>query len=242
MPKVNQMKRSTFRPGLPLTVSVLVALVVLIGLGTWQARKIGPKNELVSRIEAGLSADAMQLPVHLDDPVPVAYRRVYFEGNAIDVAPIKLFGTNLAGRPGYYLYKPVVRDFGRAVLVNFGWIPMELEEMPDLPVGSVGISGVLMLSAVPGSFTPPNQPTAGSWFTADVFEMGQHFGLGAKDFYHFRVFADHSGERGAFPLGGQVRVSIPNDHLEYMLTWYGIALAMLAVFVLYGRKKALESD
>ena len=236
------MSNMRFKPGWPLTVAVLVALVVLIGLGTWQAQKIGPKTRLINSIEAGLSAEPMQLSVHLDDPQPVAYRRVYFEGDAVDTAPIRVFGTNLKGRPGYYLYKPVIRDFGRAVLVNFGWVPMEHETDPVLPVGPVAVSGVLVLSAVPGSFTPPNDRDRNSWFTADVFEMGEHFGLGAKDFYHFRVFSDHTVEAGSLPLGGQVRVSIPNDHREYMLTWYGLALALLGVFLLYGRKKAQESE
>ena len=230
-----------FKPGWPLTIAMLFSLVILIGLGTWQARKIGPKTELINSIEAGLAAEPMQLPVHLDDPQPVAYRRVHFDGDALNVEPVRVFGTNLSGRPGYYLYKPVVRDFGRAVLVNFGWVPMAHLEKVALPVGPVSISGVLMLSATPGSFTPENEVEKGDWFTADVFEMSDHFGLGAKDFYHFRVFADHVGDAGALPLGGQVRVSIPNDHLEYMLTWYGLAAAMLGVFLLYGRKKALES-
>lgn len=235
------MSSARFKPGWPLTVAVSLALIVLIGLGTWQARKIGPKTRLINSIEAGLSAEPMQLPVHLDDPQPVAYRRIYFEGEAAGVEPVRVFGTNLKGRPGYYLYKPVVREFGRAVLVNFGWIPMEQSETPALPVGPVAVSGVLVLSATPGSFTPPNNPDENSWFTADVFEMGGYFGLGAKDFYHFRVFADHAGGPRDLPLGGQVRVSIPNDHLEYMLTWYGLALALLGVFLLYGWKKAQES-
>ena len=235
------MSSARFKPGWPLTVAVSLALIVLIGLGTWQARKIGPKTRLINSIEAGLSADPMQLPVHLDDPQAVAYRRVHLEGEALDVEPVRVFGTNLKGRPGYYLYKPVIREFGRAVLVNFGWIPMEQSEAPSLPVGPVAVSGVLMLSATPGSFTPPNDEAANSWFTADVFEMGEHFGLGAKDFYHFRVFADHTGAAGDLPLGGQVRVSIPNDHFEYMLTWYGLGLALLGVFLFFGRKKADES-
>lgn len=231
-----------FAPGKILTSTVCVAMVVLIGLGTWQAQKIGPKTALVQSIEQGLSAEPMELPVHLDDPQPVAYRRLFFRGRASDVDPIRVFGTNLKGKPGYFLYKPVVREFGRAVLVNFGWVPMELDELPKLPEGPVEISGVLMLSPEPGAFTPENDVAGNVWYTADVYDMAAHFGLGAKDHYHFRLFADHMGGNGFYPQGGQVRVSIPNDHLEYMFTWYGIAAALLAVFLFYGRKKAMEAD
>ena len=234
------MLSNSFAPGKALTAAVAMALVVLVGLGTWQAQKIGPKNALVQSIEDGLSAEPIELPVHLDDPRTLAYRRLYFRGSAMDVAPIRVFGTNLKGRPGYYLYKPVVREFGRGVIVNFGWVPMELETLPDLPVGDIEVSGVLLLSAEPGSFTPPNDVAGNVWYTADVFDMGAQFNMGAKDHYHFRLFSDHTGDPQTYPQGGQVRVSIPNDHLEYMFTWYGIAAAMLAVFLVYGRKKAME--
>ncbi len=235
------MTNTRFKPGLTLTVAVGLAFVILLGLGTWQAQKIGPKTELIESINAGLSAEPIELSVHVDDPAALAYRRVVFEGDAIDVAPLRLFGTNLDGRPGYYLYKPVVRDFGRAVFVNFGWIPMELADEPVLPVGPVTLSGVLVPSATPGSFSVTNDLAKRDWFTADVFEMGQYFGYGAKDHYHFRIFADAIETEGRYPLGGQLRVDIPNDHLEYMLTWYGIALALLGVYIAYGFRKARDS-
>lgn len=235
------MTKVRFAPGFALTLAVSLAFTILIGLGTWQAQKIGPKSKLIDSINAGLSAEPIELSVHVDDPEAIAYRRIAFEGDAIDIAPLRLFGTNLDGRPGYYLYKPVVRDFGRAVFVNFGWIPMELADEPVLPVGPVTVSGVLVPSATPGGFSVPNDLKQRDWFTADVFEMGQYFGYGAKDHYHFRVFADAMGAAAGYPLGGQVRVDIPNDHLEYMLTWYGIALALLGVYVAYGFKKARDS-
>lgn len=230
-----------FRPGKLLTIVVGLAFIVLIFLGTWQARKIGPKTALVSSITSGLMAEPMQLPVHVDDPQSVAYRRISFHGEVMNSEPVRVFGTNLKGRPGYYLYKPVVREFGRAVLVNFGWVPLELKKEPSLPSGMTTISGVLLLSAEPGSFTPPNDLANNIWYTADVFEMASHFGLGAKDHYHFRIFAD-AAEDVEYPLGGQVRIDIPNDHFEYMLTWYGIAAALLGVYVAFGRKKAQESS
>lgn len=229
-----------FKPGKLVTALTGLALIVLISLGTWQARKIGPKNDLLAAIDAGLSADPMLLPVHIDDPEPVRYRRVEFAGEALDEAPLRLYGMNLSGRPGYFLYKPVVREYGRAVMVNFGWVPMEAKELPALPVGRVTVSGVLMANAVAGSFTPPNDTVKGIWYAADVHEMAKHWGFSSKDYYHFRVFADHTGARGDLPLGGQVRVNIPNDHFEYMLTWYGIAVSLIGVYIAFGVKKVRE--
>lgn len=227
---------TSFKPGVGLTISMLVALSILIGLGTWQAQKIEPKNELVARIEVGLSAEAIKLPVHLDDPTAVEYHRVSFEGS-VTAEPIKVYGLNLAGKPGYYLYAPVQRPFGMAVLVNFGWVPLEARTLPALPAGNIEITGVLRTSAVPGQMTPVNEPEAGKWFTADVYELAAAFGLRTKEYYHFRIFADHMAGEGNLPLGGQVRVDIPNDHFEYMLTWYGIALGLVGVYIAFGLKK-----
>lgn len=232
------MNSTSFRPGVLLTVLTGAALVVLVGLGTWQAGRIAPKKQLVSAIEAGLAAPPVALPVHLDNPAAVAYRRFSFEGAASAEEPVRVFGTNLQGRAGYHLYKPVVREFGRAVIVNFGWVPFELEMMPTLSSGPVSIQGVLMANPVAGAFTIANDSKNGNWYIADVHEIAAHYGLGSKDYYHFRLFADHTGEPRALPRGSQVRVDIPNNHLEYMLTWYGIAAALIGVYIAFGYKKA----
>ncbi|WP_262695854.1 SURF1 family protein [Kordiimonas aquimaris] len=231
------MNRIAFETNWKIVTAVLSALAILIFLGTWQAQKIGPKTQLLKSIEQGMSADPMLLPVHLDDPQSVVYRRVSFDGVAADAPAIKVFGTNLKGKPGYSLYKPVIRQHGRAVMVNFGWIPLAQQKLPILPVGEITVNGVLMESAVAGDFTPPDNLEKNEWYTANVHEMAQFFGLSSKEYYHFRIFADHSDDTAGFPQGGQVRVDIPNDHFEYMLTWYGLALGLIGVFLAFSLKK-----
>lgn len=219
---------------------MIVALAILLSLGTWQARKIGPKTELLESIHSGLSSPAIDLPVHVDDPMQLAYRRVNFSGR-ITADPIKLFGTNLKGKAGYYLYAPVIRDHGQAIMVNFGWVPMELEQLPALQEGKVSLSGVLMTNPKPGTMTLENQPEKGDWYIADIHEMAAYFGFGTKEYYHFRVFADHQGDVSSLPLGGQVRVDIPNDHLEYAMTWYGLALTMIGIYIAFGFKRGRKT-
>lgn len=230
-----------FKPGLPLTICTLLGLIVLIGLGTWQARKIGPKTDLLARIEAGLAAAPMPLPVHLDDPSTLEYRRISFVGTVLDRAPIKLFATNKAGKSGYHLYLPVEKQHGMAVAVNFGWVPFHIEELPPLPVGQqIEVTGVLRVSATPGSMTPANDAAGGVWYTADVHEMAAHWGLRTKEYYHFRIFADHRGDPRALPQGSQVRLDIPNDHLQYAITWYGLAMTLIGVYIAFGLKRGRE--
>ncbi|WP_417465313.1 SURF1 family protein [Kordiimonas sp.] len=236
------MTTRSFNPGWPLTVAVSLAFIVLVSLGTWQARKVGPKTALLAQIEAGLKAEPMLLPVHLDDPSTLAYHRVSFTGTVLDRDPIKVFATSLGGKSGYHIYLPVQKQHGMAVLVNFGWVPAHIEGMPSFPVGeTIEVTGVLLTSAVPGSMTPPNDARANQWFTADVFEMAEAFGLRTKEFYHFRVAADAGVLAGELPVGGQVRVDIPNDHFQYALTWYGLALGLIGVYVAFGLKRGREN-
>ena len=230
-----------FQPGWPLTIATLIAFGILLTLGTWQARKIGPKTDLLAKIEAGLAAEPLPLPVHLDDPTVLDYRRVSFTGTLADKTPIKVFATSKDGKAGYHIYLPVEKRHGRSVLVNFGWVPAEMAEIPALPKGEMlEVTGVLRQSALPGSMTPANDAARGQWFTADVFEMAAAFGLGTKEFYHFRVIADAGLLAGPYPVGGQVRVDIPNDHFQYMLTWYGLALTLVGVYIAFGLKKTRE--
>lgn len=222
-----------FKPGWTVTGLTFIALLILIGLGTWQARKIGPKSDLILKIENGLGVDAVPLPVHLDAPGSQEYKRFEFEGRVHAAKPAKIFAPNTKGKSGYHLYLPVKHKFGRWVMVNWGWMPFDTKELPDLRQGKmVKLSGVLLANPKAGSFTPKNDPDQNVWYLADIFQLFDHFKL--DEFYHFRIVADHQVDLGDLPLGGQVRVDIPNDHFEYMLTWYGLALGLLGVYVAFG--------
>jgi len=229
-----------FKPGIGLTLCTALVLLVLLSLGSWQLQRLGPKTALLERIEQGLKADPISLPLHADDPSGLEYHHVYFSGTRI-AEPVKVFGISNAGKSGYFLYAPVKREHGMAVIVNFGWVPYALEHIPTLPVDIRRLTGVLQKSAVAGPMTPENDPARGEWYLADVYEMAAHFGLKTKEYYHFRVFADKSEEVGSLPIGGQVRVSIPNNHFEYALTWYGLALALLGVYITFGYKRGRKA-
>ena len=230
-----------FTPGWAVSGLTLIALMILVGLGTWQARKIGPKSELISKIESGLGGESIPLPVHLDAPASEEYKRFTYKGRVLDAEPAKVFAPNTKGKSGYHLYLPVKHQFGRWVMINWGWVPFNNKELPGLKQGEiVEISGVLLTNPQAGSFTPENQPEKNEWYLADISQLFDHFKL--DEFYHFRIVADHQTALGELPIGGQVRVDIPNDHFEYMLTWYGLALGLLGVYVAFGVRRAQTHD
>jgi len=55
------------------------------------------------------------------------------------------------------------------------------------------------------------------------------------------IDADATPNPGGFPIGAQTRLNIPNDHLQYALTWYLLALALVVVYVVWNRKRMREN-
>jgi surfeit locus 1 family protein len=50
------------------------------------------------------------------------------------------------------------------------------------------------------------------------------------------------GLPGGFPKGGVTRLELPNRHLEYALTWYGLAAALVAVFAAFAVTRWRQPD
>ena len=241
------MSMSRFRASPALWITYSICLVLLIGLGSWQARKVGPKTDLLTRIEIGLNAAPIALPEEPTGMQAAEYQRVYFSGTVMEADAARIFGTNLAGKAGYHLYLPVLRPEGGPVVVNFGWIPFDYTGSVALPVGEqVTIEGVIRATSRAGRFTPENNPADNIWYHADVPALAAHFGL--EDAAPYRIARDAvgtistvnevTGTAGAakalVPLGGQTIVNIPNNHLNYAFTWFGLAVALTGVFILYG--------
>jgi len=224
-----------------LSFAVLVALGILIVLGTWQARKAGPKTALLKKIEVGLSATPMALPVHLDDPSSVEYQRFSVVGRFLDKPPLAVFATNTEGKGGYHLYMPLKSQYGRIVMVNLGWVPNKDQlESYIPPETDLNITGVLRANSQPGAFSAPNVISTNDFYTADVHDLAASWGFTSKDYYHFRLASDHRGELGTLPQGGQIRLDIPNNHFQYALTWFGIGLSLVGVYIAVGIKKARD--
>jgi surfeit locus 1 family protein len=80
---------------------------------------------------------------------------------------------------------------------------------------------------------PANRPQDGLWLYADLPQMEGYLGL--KTFPMF-LQADKTPNPGGLPMGGQTRVELPNNHLQYVITWYALAVAFLVIFVTYHMK------
>ncbi len=220
-----------FRP--VLTICAGLALVVLLALGNWQVQRLDWKRELIAGVEARISAS----PIPFEDAVRRAesgaamdYAPVYFEGTIDRQSRALVFGT-FESEVGAYVFSPATDAAGTAIYVNEGFVPQKIIPELEARQTSERIVGLLRQAeelATPASlFRPRGKSADGTWFVRDPVAFGVDAGVQSSPYYIDRYAVDGR----EWPKGGTTRIDFRNKHLEYALTWFGLAGALVAVWV-----------
>jgi len=226
------------------TVFSVPALALFVGLGIWQVHRLHWKEGLLAHIDSQMHAPATDLPAEISDPASWEYRRVRVAGHYQNDKELYLYAPGPNGNAGYLVITPLVRDQGLPVLVNRGWVPEDRRDpstrTESTREGRVEIKGIGRITGGAGPFTPANEPAKNRWFSRDFAAMGKAVG---EDVAPVMVDRDKAPLPGGYPLGGQTRIDIPNNHLEYAITWFGLAYTLLIMFGIYARRalKAAKS-
>lgn len=224
--------------------ALTAALAVLLGLGTWQMARRAEKHDLISRIQTRMAAPPTVLPDSIADPSAWDYRRVVVRGRFLHDKEMLLSGRAHRGVAGYHVVTPLARADAPAVLVDRGWVPAAraspASRAEGQVTGPVTVAGIARAPASTGAFTPANDPGRGFWITPDPAAMARHAGLGPVP--GLVVEADASPLPGGLPLGGVSRVALTDNHLQYALTWYSLALVLVAVVAAYRRRRKRFPD
>jgi surfeit locus 1 family protein len=156
-------------------------------------------------------------------------------GHFLHDKEVYFFAQGMKGAVGVQIITPLVEDDGTTILVNRGFVPDSLKDPGSRGAGQVAgevsLSGVVRVSQNPGLFTPKSDPVARLWFVKNVPEIAAFLGVDVNA--PIFVEADDKPNPGGWPLGGQTNVDFPNDHLQYAMTWFGLALALTAVYLVY---------
>jgi surfeit locus 1 family protein len=234
-----------------LTIAAVIGLLILCGLGTWQVERLAWKTDLIATVEARTALPPIAAPG------PDAWPELDFA--TADYLPVTLSGTfqnvaeahvfaNLAephgplGGAGYFILTPFLTDAGFWVIVNRGFVPEELKEPVTRASGQIEgettITGLLREPQGTNAFTPANETDANVWFTRDPAAIGAARGIPAGQLAPYYVDAafDPSLPEGV-PQGGETEVTFTNNHLQYALTWYGLALALVVMYVAVVRQR-----
>ena len=224
------------RPLLWPTLISVPALIILIMLGSWQVQRLGEKTALIADFTARTSAKPEALPKGNVDLEKTEFQRISARGIFNHEAEIFLTGRTYEGNAGFHVVTPFTTNDGLELLVNRGWVSEAYREPETRPFsiteGEVELNGIIRRPQRKGYFVPENEPERGFWFTLKPNEMSAF--LKRQDMItQYYVDAIREGEVITLPIAAEIKIDVPNAHLNYALTWYGLALSLIGVYGAY---------
>ncbi len=220
---------------------VLAATGILCMLGIWQVQRLHWKEALIAEVEARRNGEPetfAALDERWSKTGDVDYRPVTVTG-IFDHSGETYYYTTSSGTAGWDVFAPLKLDDGRFVFVDRGFVPMDLREPPTRAEGQVGgrvsVNGLARNPPLqkPNFFVPDNDPAKRNLYWKDRSAMVRAAGLDDRRVAEFFIDAGPAPNPGGWPKGGATIVDFPNSHLQYALTWFGLAAACLGVGTFY---------
>ncbi len=242
------------RSTLGLLLPALLGFCILVGLGVWQIQRKAWKENLIASLTERLAVPPEALPPAKAWPQLDAandeYRRVQFRATFDNAREALVFASATAFRPdvsgpGYWVFAPARLADGSVVMVNRGFVPDGRKDPKSRPDGElsgpVAIAGAMRWPDTRHWFTPNDDPAHNLWFARDPLAIAAAKNVGpVAPFY---VEEEAPVPPGGLPQPGRLVVSLPDNHLQYAITWFGLAAVLAGVYVSYafslrGRKGA----
>ena len=221
-----------------LIVVSLVMLAALVALGTWQVQRLHWKETLLATIDERIASDPHTLEdiqTRLTSTGDIEYFPITVRGVYRHEGERHFFATH-RGQSGYFVYTPLELDGGRFIFVNRGFVPFDRKQPETRAEGQVdgwlAVTGLAREGAAekPSFIVPDNDPAKNIFYWKDLQAMAETAGVGAPDRYvPFFIDANDAPNPGGLPVGGVTLIDLPNNHLQYAITWYGLALALCGV-------------
>jgi len=219
-----------------MTFWAVPALLVLIGLGVWQIQRLHEKQALLASIAERMTApeaplaDVLRLPVSETE-----WRHVRARGRFLNDKEAYVHAIEPEFGLGVHVLTPFQMDEGGVVLVDRGFVPLSLRP-PDTRSagqleGEVDVSGIVRLAGERNMFTPAADERERTWYWRDPKGIAEASGVEVRA--PVVIVADQPANPGGVPRFTGYRVDIPNNHLQYALTWFGLALTLVGVYLVY---------
>ena len=210
---------------------VIFFITIFCALGTWQLYRLQWKLEIINEITIGLESR----PVEYSNLIKKNYQRVNAEGKFNFDQQIYLYSLNDNGKPGYDVITPFRTDKNENVLINRGWISKELKDSSSINSkkdSQQKIVGFLRKIYKPNMFKPANDIENNVWFSINLVDIREFTG---KQFNEFVIFLEDGQVK--IPLPKKISIDVPNNHLKYAITWYGISISIIFYYLYFRKKK-----
>jgi len=234
-------KSVSVRRGRVLLACLAVLLfAAFMALGIWQIERRSWKLGLIARVDARVHADAIPAPGAAQwpsiDRADSEYEHVRLTGRFLNGKETLVYTVTDLG-PGFWVVTPLLRKDGTTVLVNRGFVPDDKKDPSARAAGQISgettLTGLLRISEPGGTLLRSNKPAEGRWYSRDVAAIAK-----AKALHHvapYFVDADAGTSPGGSPVGGLTRIHFRNDHLQYAITWFAMALLVVVGAVVFVR-------
>jgi surfeit locus 1 family protein len=226
-----------------LLLPALLAFAVLIALGIWQIERKAWKEALIASLTERVAAPPQALPAAKDwaklDPTSDEYRRVKITASFDNTREALVFAAATAFRPdvtspGYWVFTPARLTDGSVVVVNRGFVPDARRDPKSRLQGEfaepIEMTGALRWPDDRHWFTPADDPARNLWFTRDPAGIAAAKGLNPQLVAPFYIEQEAPAPPGGLPQPGKLVITLPDNHLQYALTWFGLAAVLAAVF------------
>jgi surfeit locus 1 family protein len=229
----------------------LMALATFVALGTWQVERKAWKEALISALERRVSAPPSSLPAQEQwstlDPANDEFRRVTFSAAFVPGEEALVYASGSALRddvsgPGYWVFAVARAPRVGTIVVNRGFVPEGRQDPRSRaagePNGPSTMVGAMRWPEPLSSFSPTDRPEQNLWFVRDHRAIATAKGWG--EVAPFFVELESPIPPGGLPHPAALKPTLRNEHLQYAITWYGLAIVVIVMFAiwLHGRRPA----
>lgn len=240
------MKPSRASLVVPLVTTSLIVLV-LLALGAWQLQRRVEKVALIAALTERLAASPVPLPAIAHWQSMAAskdeFRRVTLRATLDPSASVGVYASgsplrkDVSGQ-GVWVFAPARLAGGEVIIINQGFLPDAhaalLREAEGPAVAE--FTGYIRFPERPGWLTPPGDVVRRLWFARDIAAMAQGFGWEVgRRLAPFYIDLEAPAPASGWPRPGPLTVNLKNDHLQYALTWFSLAIAVLIAFAVWLR-------
>ena len=195
-------------------------------MGTWQVYRLYLKKNLISDLEKNLKTSSINFNVDIDKE----YTKILFKKKDLNTK-IFLYHLN-KGEIGFKVIVPYEINSSLLVLVDKGWIRKDkINLIKNTLFNDDIIEGYTRKIREKNLFTPNNNIKEDFLYSVEIDNLKKSLN---KNIYPLLIIQTSKTNKDIIPNDYEVR--LPNNHLQYAITWYGLALFTI-IFFLYYRKK-----
>jgi surfeit locus 1 family protein len=246
------------RRGFGLFTLAMVALFA--GLGVWQLQRRVEKHALIAALTERLAAAPNALPAASQwsalTPANDEFRRVSFAASYTSAPDAMVYSSGSAVRedisgPGTWAFLPALLPTGETVVINAGFVQNTMQDRaqedravkPLVTGAPVTLTGYLRFPEAAGMLTPTENITKRLWFTRDQLAMARALGWGkpGSQIAPFYIDLEAPAPASGIPKPGPLEIHLKDDHMQYAVTWFVLAGAVVIAFAVWWRAQRRAS-